>query len=782
MTRAIVCISATPAVLDSLTTQLQQQLGERDAIATATTAASARATIAELVAAGTAVPLVICDEQLPDLPSDELLARLHDCYPEMLHVLLADRTDTAGRGAAAAAPLYRCLGKPWLAGELRFTVTEALHRYDCERQLAQQTQNLAAARAQIAQLQATLAQQASAHSSALDAANAQLQDEAAERQVLQQKLRVSESKLRAIVEAMTDIVLLVDAEGNLEIAPTSPERLYAVDCNPLNATIERFFQAQANAAWLEPVRAAIARQETIEFDYSLAVGKETLWFSARISPLPNQSAIWVARNITERKRAEAALKVAKERAEAANFAKSTFLANMSHELRSPLNAILGFCQLLSRSPTLPAEHRESIAIVDRSGQHLLTLIDNVLDLSKIEAGRVAIAPVEFNLHDLLDDLQAMFHLKAARKHLQLNWTRDPELPVHVCADKVKLRQVLINLVGNAVKFTERGTVSLTARCRQTRDELRLHFTVADTGPGIAPEDCERLFEAFYQTASGRAAPQGTGLGLAIAQRFAHLLGGELRVRSQVGRGTCFDLEIAAQPAIAPPSSADRPPQLAVGLLPDQPTYRLLVVDDLEVNRRLLNQLLVPLGFAVELAEDGETALEIWQRWQPHLIWLDLRLPGLDGYAIARRIRAREAAQPERPRVTIIALTASALAEQRTASFAAGCDDFASKPILAETILDKIAQHLGARYRYRDAPAPAPAPVPTLTPTAFQGLPPAWLEALYQAASAVDGDRIRELLVELPAERSDFVQAIDYLVENFACDRLLHLIDASGARP
>ncbi len=223
------------------------------------------------------------------------------------------------------------------------------------------------------------------------------QEEIAERLALQQKLRVSESKLRAIVEAMTDLVLIADEQGNLEIAPTNPNRLYAPDCNPLNATIEKFFNRELADAWLAPVREAIARQTTVDFDYSLELGGETLWFSASISPLPNRSAIWVARDITQRKRAEAALQTAKEVAEAANRAKSTFLANMSHELRSPLNAILGFCQLMSRSATLPEEHRERLAIVNRSGQHLLTLIDNVLDLSKIEAGCLAIAPTDFDL-------------------------------------------------------------------------------------------------------------------------------------------------------------------------------------------------------------------------------------------------------------------------------------------------------------------------------------------------------------------------------------------------
>ncbi|NJO19199.1 MAG: PAS domain-containing protein [Spirulinaceae cyanobacterium RM2_2_10] len=406
---------------------------------------------------------------------------------------------------------------------------------------------------------------------ALSATSAQLQDEIAERAALQQKLRVSESKLRAIVEAMTDLVLIIDADGNVEIAPTDPQRLYRGDTNPLNATIEQFFGHDTAAIWLAPVRQAIATQETVDFDYSLAVGDATLWFAASISPLPDRSAIWVARDITQRKLAESALETAKEAAEAANLAKSTFLTNMSHELRSPLNVILGFCQVMSRSATLPVEHRANLETVNRSGQHLLSLIDNILNLSKIEAGVIALAPTDFDLYALLDEIRAMFRLRAESKGLTLDWTRAPDLPRHICTDKLKLRQVFINLVGNAIKFTARGRVSLTADLTQRDDQtLQLHFAVADTGPGIAPKERERLFEAFHQTTTGRAAQEGTGLGLVIAQKFVTLLGGQIHAHSQLGQGTCFEFEITAAPATSLLPAVNHPARLPTGLAPDQP--------------------------------------------------------------------------------------------------------------------------------------------------------------------------------------------------------------------
>jgi len=509
----------------------------------------------------------------------------------------------------------------------------------------------------------------------------------------------------------------------------------------IESFIEKFFNRELADTWLAPVREAIARQVTVDFDYSLDLGGETLWFSASISPLPNRSAIWVARDITQRKRAEAALQTAKEVAEAANRAKSTFLANMSHELRSPLKAILGFCQLMSRSATLPEEHRERLAIVNRSGQHLLTLIDNVLDLSKIEAGCLAIAPTDFDLYSLLDEIQAMFQLTAEAKFLQLEQARAADLPRYLNADKLKLRQILINLVNNAIEFTPRGRVALEARLLSARDrDLHLSFAVSDTGPGLAPEDCARLFEAFHQTSTGRAAQSGTGLGLAIAQSFARLLGGEIRVRSELGAGSCFEFDLRAT-AAAPLAVAERDATRTVlGLAPGQPTYRLL------------EELLAPLGFAVRSVEDGAAAIACWEAWQPHLIWMDIRMPGLD--------------------------------EQRASALAAGCDDFASKPLQVSTIFDKLAQHLGVRYCYRDAStAAAPASgASTLTPDTFQGLPPDWLAALHRAANAVDNDRIRELLAVLPAEQLSLSQAIEQLIDNFACDRLIDLLEASGMPP
>ena len=307
----------------------------------------------------------------------------------------------------------------------------------------------------------------------------------------------------------------------------------------------------------------------------------------------------------------------KERADIANQAKSAFIANMSHELRSPLNAILGFAQIMTRSQTLPNEHQESVGIINRSGEHLLALINNVLDLSKIEAGRIALNEKNFDLHRLLDDIHDMFQLKAADKGLQLLLEIAPNLSRYIRTDEVKLRQILINLINNALKFTEKGSICLRS---QNLESSRLVFEVEDTGPGIAPEDLNKLFEAFTQTESGKQAQEGTGLGLSISRKFVRLMGGEMRVRSQVGKGTIFNFEIQMEEVEATEVESQQADQRRIiSLEPGQPRYRLLIVDDKPINRQLLVKLLSPFGFELAEARNGREAVDIWQQWQPHLI-------------------------------------------------------------------------------------------------------------------------------------------------------------------
>jgi len=479
----------------------------------------------------------------------------------------------------------------------------------------------------------------------------------------------------------------------------------------------------------------------------------------------------------------AELEVAKEKAEVANQAKSSFIANMSHELRSPLNAILGFTQIMTRSQTLPPEHQESVGIINRSGEHLLTLINNVLDLSKIEAGRITLNETNFDLHRLLDDIHDMFQLKASDKGLQLLLEPAESLPRYIRTDEVKLRQILINLINNALTFTERGGISLRVSQNQSpatesktnnQHPITICFEVEDTGAGIAPEELDQLFEAFTQTASGKQAQEGTGLGLSISRKFTALMGGEMWATSRVGEGTVFRFEIQCQEVAAADVEALHAQRRIIALEPSQPRYRILIVDDKTVNRQLLIHLLNPLGFELQEASNGKEAVEMWEIWEPHLIWMDLRMPVMDGFAATQKIKASTKGQA----TAIVALTASVLEEERAVVLSAGCDDFLRKPFRDEQIFKALEQHLGVRYIYEEIASPSENKAQqeeVLMAENLQALSPEIQRQLRQAVISASKKEITAVVAAIETENPALSEAIATCFHNFEYDKILHLI-------
>jgi PAS domain S-box-containing protein len=503
----------------------------------------------------------------------------------------------------------------------------------------------------------------------------------------------------------------------------------------------------------------------------------------------------VAQRTSELARATSEAQEARTVAEQANQAKSTFLANMSHELRTPLSAILGFSQLMDGDPNLTPLQQENLGIINRSGEHLLALINDVLEMSKIEAGRVTLQETGFDLYGLLDTLEEMFKLRAEEKGLRLGLRRAGDVPRYIVADEGKLRQVLSNLLGNAVKFTREGGVVLrtsvlspSVPCPPGREILR--FEVEDTGPGIAPEDLEVIFEPFVQAAGEddrvpARAREGTGLGLSISRQFVRLMGGDITASSELGQGSLFQFEVQVGVAAAARAAAAGPGRRVVALAPDQRAadgrpYRLLVVEDKETNRRLLVQLLESLGFEVEEAANGQEALEAWARWQPHLIWMDMRMPVMDGHEATQQIKAL----PKGHDTVIIALTATAFEEDREQILLEGCDDFIRKPFRKEEIWDMLTKHLGVCFLFEEEPAPLPpakpeepAPLPSVEAPA--GLPTGWLTDLQQATTRGDLPLVLSLIDQIRGQDAALADALAELAENYGYRTILAWIERSG---
>jgi signal transduction histidine kinase/CheY-like chemotaxis protein/ligand-binding sensor domain-containing protein len=496
---------------------------------------------------------------------------------------------------------------------------------------------------------------------------------------------------------------------------------------------------------------------------------------------------------------------AKEEALDASRVKSVFLANVSHELRTPLHAILGFVSLMERRKSLDEEDREHLGVVRRSSEHLLGLLNEILSISKIEAGRVPLATRDFDTRQLLRGLEDMFRVRAHSKCLQLIFEVAPVLPRHARGDDGKLRQVLINLLSNAINYTDAGEVRLTVWWRKGR----ARFEVIDTGRGVAREELGDLFKPFVQTESGRTAAGGTGLGLAISRQLVELMGGEISVQSEPGLGSTFAFEIPLQ--AAPGKAGDVEPLRVVGLDAGEPSCRALVVDDKEENRTYLAGLLSQIGFEVQEASNGEDAVAMSTVWHPDLVLMDLRMPGMDGYEAARRIRAREAelrgplSSVPRPlpegaegegrgtadkgqRTRIIALSANVLGHDGGAIVAAGCDDFLAKPFREEELFERIAALLGVRFHYEHPSAAQTSATPTapeggpLSPERLAALAPALLEDLRRAA--MTGNLTLAYQTVEAARRSDapLAEALRGLVKGYRFDELRDLIEIACQKP
>lgn len=453
-----------------------------------------------------------------------------------------------------------------------------------------------------------------------------------------------------------------------------------------------------------------------------------------------------------RRAQERAIK-AQEQAEAANRAKSVFLSTMSHELRTPLNAILGFSNLMLNDPAVTAEQRANLDIINRSGGHLLSLINDVLDMAKIEAGRIVLESKSLDLGVLVRDITDMLSKRAEEKGLQLFLDQSSEFPRFIKSDKEKLRQVIVNLVSNAVKYTNHGSVTLRLAARPEGDMLRLIIEVEDSGVGISKADQERIFEPFVQVGKS-ATHKGTGLGLSIVREYVKLMGGNIEVESTPDIGSLFRVSLPVHRVEdADLMSAESVPGEVIGLEPGQPDYRILIVEDQLENQLLLQRLLNDAGFTVKLARNGAEGVEMFQSYHPHFIWMDRRMPVMDGLEATQCIRTMHGGKE----VKIVAVTASAFIEQREEMIAAGLDDFVRKPYRPAEIFDCMTRHLGVRFIHKqDAQVEADA---ALSTTALANLSEAMRRELADGLILGDTGQLAKLILRIKQQDAELAQVL-----------------------
>lgn len=630
-----------------------------------------------------------------------------------------------------------------------------------------------------------------------------------DRKLAEAALQQSEARFQEIAHTINQLFFVRSAStGEFIYVSPAYEQIWGRSCESLY---------QDPRSWIETihpddrdrVEAALQTKlqgNSIRLEYRiLRPNSGVRWLSAEVSVIQDATGnplrfVGLVEDITERKQAELILQQAKEAAEAANLAKSTFLANMSHELRTPLNVILGYAQLLSYDVTLIPEYQDYLRSIHRSGNHLLALINDVLDLSKIEAGRLILDESPFSLFDLLQTLWEMFRLRAELKGVNLNLDLSPNLPQFILADLNKLRQVIINLLNNAVKFTETGTIMLRATVEEHQREcepesIALHIEVIDTGVGIAPDELSTIFEAFSQGNAGRISTEGTGLGLTISQHFVQLMGGELRASSIQGQGSRFSFWIPVRSVSAPEEMSPVVDRSLVGVLPGQPQYRVLVVDDQPANRQLLVHFLKKVELDVQEASSGAEAIQHWQNWHPHLIWMDIRMNDMTGYEAVEQIRKLEqpenqpAAQeistsspslplPASP-IPIIAITAQADQHDRDRALAAGFTDFITKPFEAGKIFRQLTLHLGLQYRYLDPVSPDELESVThqkqpLQPAALRIMSAEWIAALHSASLNCSSHEVESLIAQIPPQHNSLAKNLKQLVYNYDFETLMNL--------
>ncbi|MGE5454951.1 MAG: PAS domain S-box protein [Methylocystaceae bacterium] len=604
-------------------------------------------------------------------------------------------------------------------------------------------------------------------------------------------LAESEEKYRTLMENLDIGVLRIDPQGNILAVNSTLAHLVGFTSveEALQVNILDFYQHPKERE--DFLKRTFMENNVMHRELKLKkVDDGANWIAsikARLHRDQLGNMAWldvVVDDVTEAKRVEEEMIRARMAAESASLAKSQFLSNMSHELRTPLNIIFGYSQLLSRDENLTVEQKEYIELINKSGEHLLGLINEILDLSKIEAGQLDTSSNTFDLYGTLINIDEMFRMRTEAKGLRMMVDLDTTLPRYIKADERKLRQVLINILGNAIKFTDEGTVILRAYgnnedARSSSWPRKVIFEVEDTGSGLTSEEIQDIFNPFIQSAGGRKLSYGTGLGLTISRSYIQIMGGDIQVESWPGKGSLFRWSIQAG---APDKSktilaADR--RKVLRLVPGQTKIRILVVEDEELSRSFLKRLLQKVGFEVREAENGREALtlfecpSLFEQWQPDLILMDICMPVMSGEEATQRIKAT----PLGRQTIIIALTASAFKEDRAKMLDMGCDDFIHKPLTEKVLFNRIARHLGVEYLYQDDKLQNDESAHIdLKADWFAGLSVLWIENFRYTVITGDTNSMLQMLDELPKTYDLLRAVLKTLIDKYQLDIIIAVLE------
>ncbi|MBN8704297.1 MAG: PAS domain S-box protein [Bacteroidetes bacterium] len=593
--------------------------------------------------------------------------------------------------------------------------------------------------------------------------------------------RKQEEKFKKILQSTPDAIVIVDGQGVITFTNDQTQSLFGylpdeLIGQTLEILIPDHHRHQHPAHREKFMHKPNARPMGTGLDLMCRRKDGThLTVEVSLSPIMTETGIQIAsaiRDVTPRKMAEEEIKRARDEAQNANKAKSEFLANMSHELRTPLNAILGYSQILEKDKTLLTSQREGLEIIRRSGEHLLTLINDILDLSKIESGHMELHRFDFDFIDFLESIAEVARLRAREKGIAFIFEKLSDLPAAVHSDEKKLRQILFNLLSNAVKFTDEGGVAFKVGYH----EGKIRFQIEDTGVGIAPEKVEELFLPFHQVGDKARHVEGTGLGLAISQRLAKMLDSEVKIKSIPGEGSTFWFEIdlvEVEGFTAAPKVNERS---VIGYSGER--KRVLIVDDKWENRSVLVKMLTPLGFEIMEAKDGFECLNKVVHFKPHVILLDLRMPEMDGFEVARRVRDTR----RKSETVIIAVSASVFEHNREDSVRSGCDDFIAKPFQLSRILGLLQSHLSISWVYENELTEETETRNLPAEHSFIIISEKFSEAIYQAAMMGDVEELLIIADRMEIEnRENFLAAkmIRKWVKAFEISRITKVAQEKG---